>query len=66
MNDPFLILADEPTGNLDERNSFLVEDLLFDLVEDYQKTLVVVTHDKSLAGKGDRHLKLVHGILERQ
>jgi lipoprotein-releasing system ATP-binding protein len=64
VNDPPIILADEPTGNLDEKNSKVVEDLLFGLVEHYRKALVLVTHDRGLARFGDRHLELVHGILQ--
>ena len=63
VNDPAIILADEPTGNLDERNSKVVENLLFELVERYKKTLVVVTHDRALARLSDRHFELVHGVL---
>ena len=54
MNDPEMILADEPTGNLDEENSRVVEELLFDMVNEYGKTLILVTHDAELAGRGDR------------
>jgi lipoprotein-releasing system ATP-binding protein len=63
VNDPAIILADEPTGNLDERNSKVVENLLFELVERYKKTLVVVTHDRALARLSDRQFELVHGVL---
>ena len=63
MNDPLLILSDEPTGNLDEKNSALVEDLLFELVEKYGTTLLLVTHDQALAKKGNRHYELAHGKL---
>ncbi len=62
MNDPHLILADEPTGNLDERNSEEVKDLLFGLVKDYGKTMILVTHDYGLAAAGDRKFHLEHGI----
>ena len=62
MNDPHLILADEPTGNLDERNSEEVKDLLFGLVKDYGKTMILVTHDSGLAAAGDRKFHLEHGI----
>ncbi len=61
MNDPQLILADEPTGNLDEKNSRVVEDILFQLTEDFQKTLLLVTHDPALAAKGRRRLHLTQG-----
>ena len=63
VNDPRLVVADEPTGNLDERNSETVRDLLFDLVRRYGKTLLVATHDARLAACGDRTLRLVHGVL---
>ncbi len=63
VNDPAIILADEPTGNLDEKNSKVIENLLFELVERYKKTLVVVTHDRALARLSDRHFELVHGVL---
>jgi lipoprotein-releasing system ATP-binding protein len=61
VNDPDIILADEPTGNLDEGNSRTVENILFDLVREYGKTLLLVTHDVSLAERGEHHLHLVHG-----
>ena len=64
MNDPDLLLADEPTGNLDSRNSSLVEEILFSLVEKHQKTLILVTHDLQLAQRGKRSVNLHHGILE--
>jgi lipoprotein-releasing system ATP-binding protein len=63
VNDPALVLADEPTGNLDEGNSRMVQDLLFSLVRDYGKTLLVVTHDRSQAAKADAHLHLQYGEL---
>ena len=63
INDPGIILADEPTGNLDDSNSRKVEELLFELVKNHGKTLLLVTHDRVLAGKGDRQLKLENGKL---
>jgi len=63
INNPGIILADEPTGNLDEANSVKVEELLFELVNNHGKTLVLVTHDTSLVNRGDRHLKLENGVL---
>lgn len=53
INDPELILADEPTGNLDPENAKSVGNLLFSLVDRYKKTLVLVTHDMKLAQNGD-------------
>ena len=66
INTPKLVLADEPTGNLDERHSKVVADLLFELAEQYQTTLVVVTHDMSLSEKTNIHYHLREGRLEEQ
>ncbi len=63
VNDPPLLLADEPTGNLDERNARIVEELLFELVRRYQRTMILVTHDTGLAGRADRSLVLGGGAL---
>lgn len=63
VNDPLIILADEPTGNLDEGNSRIVEDLLFSLVRKRGRTLLLVTHDRALAGRGDRRFGLHRGEL---
>lgn len=63
INDPGIILADEPTGNLDESNSKKVEELLFELVKNHGKTLLLVTHNTNLSGKGNRQLKLENGKL---
>ena len=53
VNDPKLILADEPTGNLDPSNASVISDLLFSMVEKHNKTLILVTHDQKIAQKGD-------------
>ena len=66
VNDPRLILADEPTGNLDEKNSRIVEDILFSLVEDYNKTLLLVTHNLILAERVDRSYHLSCGELKEK
>jgi lipoprotein-releasing system ATP-binding protein len=66
MNNPDIIIADEPTGNLDEKNSKNVEDILFSLVERYKKTMILVTHDRGLAMRGNRHLAIEHGVLVLQ
>lgn len=63
INDPLLILADEPTGNLDEGNARMVQEQLFTLVKEYRKTLVLVTHDRELAKKGDERFILQEGVL---
>lgn len=64
INDPRLILADEPTGNLDPANALAIGDLLFKMVEQYNKTLVLVTHDMNLAQKGDHIYSIKDGRLE--
>ena len=62
-NDPAILFADEPTGNLDSRAGGAVMDLLLALVREKRKTLVVVTHDLRLAGRGDRQLEMRDGVL---
>ena len=61
MNDPTLLFADEPTGNLDSRTGGLIVELLLSLVRESQRTLVVVTHDARLAERGDRRLEIRDG-----
>lgn len=62
-NNPDLILADEPSGNLDRTNSKMICDLLLATVKQMGKTLIVVTHDKELAASCDRTLFLNDGKL---
>lgn len=66
INNPSLILADEPTGNLDPTNAVLIGDLLFGMVEKYKKTLLLVTHDLKLAQNGDEIYKIVDGALQNE
>ena len=63
-NDPDIIFADEPTGNLDSKTGDTIIDLLLNLARDRQKTLLVVTHDNQLAARGNRQLHIVDGLLE--
>ncbi|MDF1823114.1 MAG: ABC transporter ATP-binding protein [Verrucomicrobiales bacterium] len=63
MNDPKILFADEPTGNLDSKTGIAVMDLLMDLADEEERTLLVVTHDKSLARIGDRTITLVDGVI---
>ncbi|GIR66577.1 MAG: ABC transporter [Pelagibacteraceae bacterium] len=63
INKPELILADEPTGNLDEENSQVIADLLFNVSHKYQKSLCLVTHDLELANKCDRLMKIDNGTI---
>ena len=64
VNEPLLLLADEPTGNLDARTSDGVQQVLFGLLEHHSVALVVVTHNRELAGKAERILELTEGVLE--
>ncbi len=64
VHEPTLVLADEPTGNLDEDTGQRVADLLDELVRAHGRTLVVVTHSRELAARMDRVLRMSHGRLE--
>jgi putative ABC transport system ATP-binding protein/lipoprotein-releasing system ATP-binding protein len=64
VNEPDILFADEPTGNLDSRNSQAIMELLLQLVSEKRTTLIVVTHDPSLARQGDRVLTLRDGRME--
>ena len=64
INSPSLILADEPTGNLDPANAETVQNLLFSVVDKHKKTLVLVTHDQNIASMTDISYKLYKGRLE--
>lgn len=63
VNDPEIIFADEPTGNLDTVTGTAVMNLLMQLVNERERTLLVVTHDHSLARVGDRKVTLVDGVI---
>jgi putative ABC transport system ATP-binding protein/lipoprotein-releasing system ATP-binding protein len=63
INDPSIIFADEPTGNLDSKTGDGIVELLLGLVRQRSKTLVVVTHDAELATRGDRRLEMRDGLL---
>jgi lipoprotein-releasing system ATP-binding protein len=64
MNAPPLVLADEPSGNLDPKNAAALEDLLWELVRSGDTSLVVVTHDEGLARRADLCVRLSAGVLE--
>ncbi|MEY2541732.1 MAG: putative transport system ATP-binding protein [Verrucomicrobiota bacterium] len=63
-NDPDIIFADEPTGNLDSKTGDAIVDLLLGIARDRKKTLLVVTHDTRLAARGDRQLHIADGLLQ--
>jgi predicted ABC-type transport system involved in lysophospholipase L1 biosynthesis ATPase subunit len=63
VNDPAIVFADEPTGNLDSKTGDAIMDLLLGLARERHKTLIVVTHDNNLAQRGDRTLRIVDGLL---
>ncbi len=63
INDPQIILADEPTGNLDPANAKMIGELLFSMADKYDKTLILVTHDMELASKGDKIYSIKEGML---
>lgn len=63
VNEPSIVFADEPTGNLDSRNGTEVMDLMLESAETLNTTLVVVTHDPELARRGDRVLTICDGRL---
>jgi lipoprotein-releasing system ATP-binding protein len=58
-----VVLGDEPTGNLDERTADQVYGLLLDLNQEFETSLLLVTHDKRLAARMDRQLELHMGCL---
>jgi len=61
LDDPLLILADEPTGNLDTVASANVQRILMDLARDYGRAVVVVTHDRDFAAAADRVIVMSDG-----
>src|SRR5438132_714178 len=63
-NNPDIVFADEPTGNLDSKTGDEIIDLLLNLVHERNKTLLVVTHDARLAARGDRQLHIRDGVLQ--
>ncbi|MEB2529107.1 ABC transporter ATP-binding protein [Kocuria sp. WN036] len=65
VNEPSIIFADEPTGNLDTATGATVEDILFGLNRDKGITLIVVTHDVDLAARCDRQVFVRDGLIER-
>ena len=65
VNDPDIIFADEPTGNLDSATGQAIVDLLLRLARERKKSLLIVTHDAGLATRGDRELHIKDGQLSK-
>lgn len=63
VNNPRIIFADEPTGNLDSRTGRTVEDILFTLNREHGITLIIVTHDEDLAARCDRRISIHDGLI---
>jgi len=63
INNPKILFADEPTGNLDRKTGEKIEKLMFDICTQLKTTLVVVTHSEELAKSADRQLKMIDGKL---
>jgi lipoprotein-releasing system ATP-binding protein len=61
INEPLIIMGDEPTGNLDSKNTNLVFDILQDLTRSYGQTIIAVTHDNDFARKSDRIIEMMDG-----
>ncbi|MFZ1609623.1 MAG: lipoprotein-releasing system ATP-binding protein LolD, partial [Chitinophagales bacterium] len=62
-NNPDIILADEPSGNLDTANSKELHKLFFDLRKDFNQTFIIVTHNEELAAMADRKLHMQDGVI---
>ncbi|MFC2100464.1 ABC transporter ATP-binding protein [Bacteroidota bacterium] len=64
INEPSVILADEPSGNLDSKNSKELHQLFFSLRDEFEQTFIIVTHNEELANMADRKLTIKDGIIE--
>jgi lipoprotein-releasing system ATP-binding protein len=66
VNDPAIVIGDEPTGNLDTRNTAIVIDLFKDLCREFNQTMLMVTHDEDFARQSDRIIHLVDGEIYKE
>jgi len=66
INNPKLVLADEPTGNLDSQNSHALFELILQLNQKYQQTFVIVTHNEMFANQSHRVIHLLDGQIESE
>ncbi len=64
INDPLIVMGDEPTGNLDSKNTEIVFDLFKRISEEKGQTFLVVTHDEDFASKSDKEIQLIDGRIE--
>ncbi len=65
INDPLIIMGDEPTGNLDSKNTNIVFDIFQELTKDFGQTIIAVTHDDDFARKSDRIIEMKDGEIIR-
>jgi lipoprotein-releasing system ATP-binding protein len=65
INDPLIIMGDEPTGNLDKKNSEIVFSIFQELAEEYHQSLLIVTHDNSFAERTHRIIEMEDGSIIR-
>ncbi len=63
INNPTIIMGDEPTGNLDTYNTHLVFDIFQQLTQDYKQTIIAVTHDETFAQKSNRIVEMSDGAI---
>jgi lipoprotein-releasing system ATP-binding protein len=66
INDPLIIMGDEPTGNLDKRNSEIVFDIFTQLTKEFDQTMLIVTHDNEFAKKTQRIIEMEDGRIIKQ
>ena len=66
INDPKILFADEPTGNLDEKNALLLVDLLREINRDYKVAILLTTHNPEVAAIGEKRYELKSGLLEKK
>ena len=65
INNPKIIFADEPSGNLDSENADQLHDLFFELRQEQQCSFVIVTHNKELAKRADRSIRIIDGVITK-
>lgn len=66
INEPSIIMGDEPTGNLDSKNTAIVFDIFKQLANEHDKTIITVTHDNDFAAKSDRVIEMLDGKIIKQ